>query len=166
MSDFTERLHLPFLQTAQAQKEVTHNEALARLDRWVHPRVESRTVTAPPADPADGALYIVPPGGAGDWSGRDGEIAEWQGRWTFLSAPAGLLAWIADENAVVLCGSGGWSDAGFPVDGLAIGGRSMLSEPPDAVANPNGGVTIDHEARAQINQLLVNLRRLGLVAAA
>jgi hypothetical protein len=36
MSETTNRLELPFLASGQAQKHVTHNEALAQLDALVH----------------------------------------------------------------------------------------------------------------------------------
>ena len=49
---------LPLIDAAQAQKHVTHNEALRLLDALVQLAVESRTLTAPPGSPAEGACYI------------------------------------------------------------------------------------------------------------
>ena len=69
--DATPRLALPYLAAAQAQKHVTMNAALALLDGLVQTAVESRSVAAEPASPADGAIYILPAGASGaDWSGR------------------------------------------------------------------------------------------------
>ncbi|MFC5421815.1 DUF2793 domain-containing protein [Bosea eneae] len=52
MSD-TPRLGLPLLAAGQAQKHVTHNDALMRLDALVHLVVSSRTQTVPPASPGE-----------------------------------------------------------------------------------------------------------------
>ncbi len=54
----TGRLGLPYIITAQAQKEVTHNEGLNRLDAFVTP-VVADIANAPPASPTVGDLYIV-----------------------------------------------------------------------------------------------------------
>ena len=54
MSDSTTNLLLPYLMAAQAQKHVTHNEALRLLDGLVQLSVRSLSEIAPPASPADG----------------------------------------------------------------------------------------------------------------
>ena len=46
---------LPLIQPAQAQKHITHNEALLVLDALVQLGVESFEDAAPPAGPAPGA---------------------------------------------------------------------------------------------------------------
>src|SRR5690606_18434255 len=58
----TPNLKLPYIAPAQAQKHVTHNEAIRALDALVHIAVEDRDLPEPPADPADGARYIVAEG--------------------------------------------------------------------------------------------------------
>jgi hypothetical protein len=55
MSDATTHLLLPYIQASQAQKHVTHNEALRILDGLVQLSVLDRDLTAPPGSPADGA---------------------------------------------------------------------------------------------------------------
>jgi len=49
-------LVLPFIEAAQAQKHVTHNEALRVLDAAVQLSVLDRDLTAPPSNPSDGDL--------------------------------------------------------------------------------------------------------------
>ena len=66
----TPNLGLPFILHGQAQKEVTHNEALIRLDALVHGSVRSRTLTTPPGSPANGERWIVPSGATGAWAGQ------------------------------------------------------------------------------------------------
>ena len=63
--DTTENLNLPYILPAQAQKHVTHNEAIRALDALLHLAVLSRSATAPPASPVAGVRYIVPSGATG-----------------------------------------------------------------------------------------------------
>ena len=55
----TARLSLPYIAPQQAQKQVTYNAAMARLDQLVQPAVKSRSIAAPPAGPTEGDAYIV-----------------------------------------------------------------------------------------------------------
>ena len=52
-------LILPYIQASQAQKHITHNEAIKLLDGLVQLAVISRVLTAPPGSPVDGDRYIV-----------------------------------------------------------------------------------------------------------
>lgn len=90
MSELSPTLALPLIAPAQAQKHVTHNEALMRLDMLVQPAVADSTLTAPPATPAAGARYLVAPGSTGLWAGHDAEIALYDGvAWLFAAPQAG-----------------------------------------------------------------------------
>jgi hypothetical protein len=94
----TAQLALPLVLPAQAQKHVTVNEALVRLDAAAQLRVLSSTETSPPATAVDGAGYVVPAGATGAWTGKAGQIAVWSnGGWIYLSPKAGWQAW--DEAA-------------------------------------------------------------------
>ncbi len=74
----TPNLNLPYLDAAQAQKHVTHNDALRILDALVQPAVLSRVLTTPPGTPAEGDRYIVAASATGAWVGQDGKVAAWQ----------------------------------------------------------------------------------------
>ena len=65
MSQTSPRLDLPFVQPSQAQKHVTHNEALRRLDQVVQLSVLSINGTTPPPAPDQGELHALgsSPGG-------------------------------------------------------------------------------------------------------
>ena len=65
MPDTSPRLALPYIQPSQAQKHVTHNEGMERLDGLVQLAVASRTVAAPPANPGPTLCHIVPAGATG-----------------------------------------------------------------------------------------------------
>jgi hypothetical protein len=107
----TARLGLPLIDGAQAQKHVTHNEALALLDVVVQARVLDRTRTAPPTAPADGDAHLVAAGATGAWAGADGRIAARRdGAWHFLAPATGWLVWVAAENRLIVKTDAGWLD--------------------------------------------------------
>jgi len=117
MSDITTHLLLPYILAGQAQKHVTHNEALRLLDAMVQLSVLDRDVTAPPASPADGDRYIVASSATGLWVGWDLNVAFWvDGVWLRLVPRPGWLAWIADEAAFVVWNGSAWDLVGEPVD--------------------------------------------------
>ena len=90
----TAQLGLPLVMPAQAQKHVTVNEALARLDAVAQLQVVSAAVALPPATARDGESYIVPEGAAGDWTGREARVAVFSnGGWVFLEPRIGWRAW-------------------------------------------------------------------------
>ena len=96
MSDTTSNLLLPYILAAQAQKHVTHNEALRILDGLIQLSVLDRDLTAPPGSPADGDRYIVASGGTGDWAGWDLNVALFtDGAWLRLPPRTGWRAWIS-----------------------------------------------------------------------
>jgi hypothetical protein len=108
--DTTDNLGLPYIAAAQAQKHVTHNEALRNLDALVHLMVLDKDLSSPPASPAAGDRYIVGAGPTGAWSGQGGNIAAWQdGAWAFHAPRGGWLAWIADESRLYAWRAGAWA---------------------------------------------------------
>jgi hypothetical protein len=117
----TARLRLPILAAAQAQKHVTHNEALTALDTLVQAAVLDKDLTAPPGSPAEGDCYIVAgAGGAatGAWEGFEKRIARFQdGQWiSFLPGAGsgeGWLAYVMDEDALYRFDGTNWGLAGI-----------------------------------------------------
>lgn len=108
----TPNLALPFIEAAQAQKHVTHNEALSLLDAVVMLNIADRDLAVPPASPAEGSRYLVATGASGAWSGHDGKIAAFiDGAWTFHVPQEGWLAWIADEDAFIVFEGANWTGA-------------------------------------------------------
>jgi hypothetical protein len=107
--DETPNLNLPYIMPAQAQKHVTHNEAIRRLDAIVQSGVVDRDLSAPPGSPAEGSCYIVASGATGAWVGREGEIAAYQdGAWTFYAAREGWIVWVCDEDLLCAWDGAGW----------------------------------------------------------
>lgn len=110
MSD-TPLLGLPLLEASQAQKHVTHNEALLLLDAMVHLAVISRALAAPPISPADGDRYLVAVSATGDWLGHSGHIAFREaGAWRFAIPKAGWRLWVAAESLFLLFDGTLWID--------------------------------------------------------
>ena len=94
----TPHLALPLIAAGQAQKHVTHNEALYALDALLHCAVKDKDLASPPASPLEGDRYIVAASPTGAWAGKAGHIAAWQdGLWRFHAPKAGWLAFVVDE---------------------------------------------------------------------
>ncbi len=115
MSDTTTHLGLPFILAAQAQKHVTHNEALRLLDAMVQLSVLDRTRTTPPASPAEGDRHLVAAGATGLWAGWDLDIAFWvDGAWIRLVPRTGWLTWVAAEGLILVWTGSAWTVPGEP----------------------------------------------------
>lgn len=110
--DFSAKLSLPYILPNQAQKHVTMNESLRRLDALVQISVISRTVATPPDAPADGDRYIPAAESSGDWEGADGQMAAFQdGAWEIYTPQPGWLAWVEAEAAIYVYDGEAWIDA-------------------------------------------------------
>jgi len=163
MSD-TIRWALPLLAAGQAQKEITHNEAILAIDRLLHPAVISRGLLAPPAQSHPGDAYIMGEVPVGQWSGQANMLAIFDGQsWTFTAPRSGCLVWVGDETLFVVFSGTSWSDGAWPVQGLRIAGRAVLAAPPLPVAAPTGGETVDSECRATLDALLFVLTNQGII---
>jgi hypothetical protein len=100
MFETSARLSMPYIQPAQAQKHITHNEALALLDVLVQACATSATVTVPPADPDLGECYLIPADAVDDWAGHTDQIAQFRSDgWQFTDPNAGYMVWIEDQGA-------------------------------------------------------------------
>ena len=103
------RFKMPLLDAAQVQKHVTINEALLRADVLGSRRVESRSLSAPPASPVDGTAYIVGNSATDAWAGTDGEIAIYlNGGWVFIAPWNGLQMWVEDEGYTTVYHADTW----------------------------------------------------------
>jgi len=128
----TPRLSLPAIEAAQAQKHVTHNEALTLLDCLTQLTAESRSLGAPPASPTDGSCYVPAAGATGAWSGWDNQLALFSGGgWLRLAPVPGLKAWVRDERLTLTYEDGVWRDG---VALTANGGRVTLRAKEEEVA--------------------------------
>ncbi|NYS26205.1 DUF2793 domain-containing protein [Rhodobacteraceae bacterium 2376] len=112
MSDLSARLGLPYLMPAQAQKHVTHNEALARLDLLVQLVVQGFEASTPPETPQEGQIWALGPAPTGAWAGQAGALAAWvDGVWQFIPPQTGWRAvQVGSEGAELrLFTTAGWA---------------------------------------------------------
>lgn len=148
-------LVLPYIMPSQAQKHVTHNEAVRMLDALVQLAVLDRDLATPPAGPQEGDRYIVAPDSTGDWSGKDGEIAAWQdGAWAFFPPRTGWVAWIADDARLVAFDGVGWAAAGMDATGAATFGINATADDTNRLAVAAAATLLNHEGAG--HQLKIN----------
>ncbi len=118
--DQTPNLALPYILAAQAQKHVTHNEAIRALDAIVQLSVLDRTLVAPPPNPAEGQRHIVAAPATGEWAGGEGRMAAFQdGAWVLYTPVVGWLAWIVAEARLVAWNGTAWADAATGSGGVS-----------------------------------------------
>ncbi|WEZ82770.1 DUF2793 domain-containing protein [Rhizobium sp. 32-5/1] len=108
MSDTTANLAMPYILPSQAQKHVTHNEALQILDAVTQLTVTA-TLTAPPSDPQEGACFAIAASATGIWLGRDGKLALRQdGGWIYITPREGWRAWFLAEDRLRIHDGDDW----------------------------------------------------------
>lgn len=130
--DETRHFALPLLAAGQAQKHVTVNEALARLDALAAGLAESATLGTPPPAPAEGDVYIVPEGGEAAWAVPAGTICiRSNGGWVHAAPRPGHRLWVRDNAAALEHDGAAWRPAGTAP---ALMGHSALH-----------AITLDHD---------------------
>jgi hypothetical protein len=100
------RLDLPYIATAQAQKETVYNEAILTLGRLVQTSVlgvqnDDPQVLSP--SPTEGDGWIVmgsSPATSGDFVDHENDLAFWNGTdWEFITPDAGFLVYVISARA-------------------------------------------------------------------
>ncbi len=135
MTDTT-HLGLTYIDAAQAQKHVTLNEALAKLDALVHLAVSARGVLAPPSTPAEGDRVLIGANATGAFAGKDAQIATFlAGDWIFLPPRPGWRLFVASETLLLLYDGANWADLGVGLRALQNLTRLSVGTTADAT-NP------------------------------
>ena len=110
MSQSSPRLNLPLIQGGQAQKHVTHNEAVEQLDLLVQLVVQDFATGTPPGTAAEGQAWVIGDSPTGDWAGRAGQIASWRGGgWLYVLAQTGWRAWGQAEGEIRVYDGANWA---------------------------------------------------------
>ena len=104
----TSHLEITLLEQSQAQKEITINEAFARIDAVLNSGVIDRDLATPPGSPASGDVYIVAGSPTGAWSGQAGKIAYYDQLWRFVTPREGMMLWVNDEDLRVAYNGSNW----------------------------------------------------------
>ncbi|ATN35306.1 hypothetical protein ACO34A_16000 [Rhizobium sp. ACO-34A] len=114
MSDITSNLALPYILPAQAQKHVTHNEALQRLDAIVQLTIAG-SLHEPPAEAEEGDCYWVLTPASGAFSGKGERLAFRQDdAWIFITPKTGWRAFDLTDNSTKIFSAGVWHDISMP----------------------------------------------------
>jgi hypothetical protein len=147
MRDSTSNLVMPYILPTQAQKHVSHNEALQRLDVLVQAVVRGRGLAVPPAAPVEGESHIVAAGASELWTGQTDKIAAFYGNgWDFITPKPGWQVFVDDEDQMVVFTPSGWqagSKRALHVAELGVGadpdGTNKLTVSSDASLFNHGG---------------------------
>lgn len=110
------RLRFPYLMPQQAQKHLTHNEALRLLDVLVQTAVVSADRTDEPASAAEGDLFILPAGRSGArWAAMaEGALAlRENGAFVEIEPVEGQIAYVRDRKVLLVYTQGAWTDEPF-----------------------------------------------------
>lgn len=95
----TSNIGITLVEAAQAQKEVTVNEAFTRIDALLNTGAMDKDLATPPNSPATGDLYIVAASNATDaWEGKEAKLTYYDQIWRFISPRAGMAVWVNDEE--------------------------------------------------------------------
>ena len=167
MPDLSARLDLPFLMPAQAQKHVTHNEALTLLDLLVQLGLQGLEATDPPAVPETGQIWALGPAPTGAWAGQGGKLAAWvDGAWLFVTPRPGWCAALIPEGALRIFDGTDWvavsADALDNLPGLGVNtahdatNRLAVASPASLFSHEGAGhqLKIDKAAPADTASLL------------
>lgn len=142
------RFVLPLLAAGQAQKEVTHNEALTLIDLALCPVVEAVGTNIPPSTPTLGQAWIVGTAPSAGWTGAANALAGWTaGGWRFVQLPVGASVTLHSNGLKWKRNSTAW-----------------VVSPTASV--PTGGLIVDVQCRAALTGVIDALISHGLVAPA
>ncbi len=155
MSQNSAVLSLPYIQPAQAQKHVTHNEALRQLDMLVQLAVADRDRGAPPAQPATGDRHIVAAPSSGAWAGHEGAIALFTGDdgWHFAQPLPGWRAWVGAEARLVVWDGSAWVAATAP-EQLPLLGLNATADTTNRLSVAAAATLLSHDGAG--HQLKLN----------
>jgi Protein of unknown function (DUF2793) len=145
----TTKLQLPQLAAAQAQKHVTHNEALLILDNLVQMSIKGLLTNTPPGSPAESDTYVTGAAPTGVWALQPNKVATFQNAtWKFYTPKKGWLAYNeADAKLYVVNVSLVWVDVSAAFTAFTLMGI--------------GGATADNTNRLSVNSPSVLFNNAG-----
>lgn len=156
MADDTDILGLPLILPGQAQKHVTHNEAIAALDVMVQLAVLDSDRQSPPVTALAGDRHVVAAGGLGEWSDQSGKIAVLRdGGWIFYTPNPGWQAYDLSRKELLIFDGLTWSaqsSLGLNFASLGIGGA--MADATNRLAVSAAAVLLNHAGAG--HQLKIN----------
>lgn len=162
MSELSPRLNLPLIQAAQAQKHVTHNEALRLLDVVAQLAVSGFDETTPPGAPVNGETYAIGTPATGDWVGQEGSLAFWfDASWIFVAPQEGWRAVELGTTAIKVFDGSDWQDATVQADlnNVAGVGINAMSDATNRLSISAAATLLNNEGAG--HQLKINKAAVG-----
>jgi len=154
-------LKLPYLAPAQAQKHVTHNEALRQLDAIVQLSVLMEA-NEPPVESQNGDCFIVSANPQGSFAGKAHHIAAFQdGAWSFLNPNAGWQSYVQDAAEFRIFDGTSWQAlmAGDNLEAVLKFGINTTADEANRLAVKSPATLLDNEGGS--HQLKVNKSEAG-----
>ena len=134
----TARLNMPNLVSGQAQKEITHNMALQRLDAFVQTAVENMALVTPPAG-VEGNLYVVGTPASAAWAGKEGQLAYFvSGTWAFYVPFEGMRVWNKATAEAMVYKAAAWVNEIAAAEKIGFFGASPINKTSVSLTNENG----------------------------
>ncbi|WP_170754253.1 DUF2793 domain-containing protein [Ruegeria lacuscaerulensis] len=160
MPQVSPRLDLPFIQPSQAQKHVTHNEALRQLDMIVQLSVVATDASNPPVAPAQGEVHAVGEAPIGEWSGQENMLAAWlDNAWHFVAPDIGWRAWDISAGRVKVWTGSNWvvpAGATQNLDGIGV---ATTWDATNRLSVRSSATLLSHEGNS--HQLKINKASAG-----
>ncbi|MEL7282318.1 MAG: DUF2793 domain-containing protein [Pseudomonadota bacterium] len=155
MSDVTARLDLPLIKPSQAQKHVTHNEALQVLDGLVQAALEEVGAETPPFEPTPGTLFALGAAPTGDWADQGGKLAYRSGEgWIFINPEQGWHAFDKAAGDFKIYDTGLWRGLTTSFENLSGLGVGTTSDATNRLAVSSDATLFNHAGSG--HQMKVN----------
>jgi len=105
----TQLLSLSLIMPSQAQKHVTHNEALIKLDHLIHLSCISVRTNMPPSSPVAGQRLIIGENPVQAWQDYAQHIEVFEDQiWAFLKPQNGWQCWDQESQALYIFDQNIW----------------------------------------------------------
>ncbi len=140
----TPHLGITLVEQSQAQKEVTVNEALVRLDAVLGGGALDKDLATPPLSPSEGDVYIISSSATDDWAGHDGEVTYYDQLWRFVTPAVGLTLWLADEDTHYTYDGAGWVRSHGTIQNAAMIGINATADATNRLTIKSDAVLVDH----------------------
>lgn len=162
----TTKLQLPYILTAQAQKEVTHNDALNLLDIFTRPTVLEMGKNTPPSSPVIGDCYVIGSSPTDEFVSHEQEIACFSENGWIFAVPFIWLDIVNQANATRYVFDGAaWVQYGLI---MQPSGEYLRVERVEETLTSLSGATVDTTIQIpnRATVLAVNLRVVTAVTGA
>lgn len=151
MSETTLRHTLPYIMPSQAQKHVTHNEALRQIDVLSHLTLKGLDTNTPPQNPIEGDAYAIGAAPEGGFANYTGYIAAFvDGAWMFYPQVLGMIAFDETAESLIVRATEGWAPVSAQAaDNLASLGINTIADNANRLAVKSNAVLFAADDQSQ-----------------